>query len=95
MSDVYTPEEFAQKLKMRGYVFHIADGRKYVNGTGKESFAEDDFEDAYRVLNTDPVGANHLYRADYDDEGMLYMEKKSGGLSVAYDRSLIRDRYET
>ena len=39
----YTPEEFAQKMKLRGIVRSIADARDYVKRSGKKEFTEDDF----------------------------------------------------
>ena len=60
MSDVYTPEEFANKLELRGIVQCIADARKYVKGTKKEQFTEDDFEEAYRVLNAEYIGRQFI-----------------------------------
>ena len=75
---MYTPEEFAQKMKIRGYVKHICDARRYAKQTGKQSFDERDLEDAYHALNTNTLGREYisdmidgervLYKRDHDDD---------------------------
>ena len=54
--DTYSPEEFVKSLKRRGLVTHIADARKYVEQTGKDSYTEDDFMEAYHHINSRPMG---------------------------------------
>ena len=61
MSDTYTPEEFVQKLKLRGYVRYIEDARKYAKKTGKKTFTEDDFQDAYHALNAEWPEYGRIY----------------------------------
>ena len=74
---MYTPEEFAQSMKKRGIVSRIADARRYVKGTGKQSFDESDFEDAWRNANTNPVGREYI-REFRDDEYVYYKKDKYG-----------------
>lgn len=68
---MYTPEEFAQKMKLRGYVRYIADARRYAKQTGKESFDEQDLEDAYHALNTNTLGREYISDM-IDGERVLY-----------------------
>lgn len=62
---MYTKEEFAQSLKRRGYTRHISDARRYADQTGKEQFEEEDFQDAWRALNPEPMG--RIYNHDTID----------------------------
>ena len=67
----YTPEEFAQALKRRGYVQYIADARKYAKLMGKAEFTEADLETAYHKLSTNTIGREY-HRDFYDDEYRYY-----------------------
>lgn len=60
MTDCYTPEEFAQKLKLRGMAKSIKDSRDYVKQSGKSSFTEEDFEVAYRALDDWSTAGRHM-----------------------------------
>ena len=75
---MYTPEEFAQSLKRRGYVKYISDARRYVEKTGKDSFYESDFEEAYHELNTNPVGRIY-YKDQWDGEDVYFKRIGHGG----------------
>ena len=73
---MYTPEEFAQSMKKRGLVNRIAEARQYVKGTGKESFDESDFEEAYRTINVRPIGREYKREAFVDDK-YVYFKRSS------------------
>ena len=74
---MYTPEEFANKLKARGIIPHIADARKYVESTGKTAFEEKDFEDAYHATQGETIGRAFI-RERLDDEYVYYQKDSHG-----------------
>lgn len=76
---MYTPEEFAQKMKIRGYVKHICDARRYAKQTGKQSFDERDLEDAYHALNGDTIGRSFITDM-VDGEVVYYKRDQDNGL---------------
>ena len=82
MSDTYTPSEFAERLKRRGIVRYIADARNYVRQSGKESFAEADFEAAYHALNTDKLGRRFIFDS-IDGQTICYEKDDKFGLYFA------------
>ena len=70
---MYTPEEFAQSIKKRGYTNNIAIARRYVKRTGKTEFDESDFEDAWRTLNARPIGREFI--REMHDEVYVYYKR--------------------
>ena len=84
---MYTPEEFANKLKARGIIPHIDDARKYVEGTGKSEFEEKDFEYAYRAVQGETIG--RAFRREKFDDGYVYYQRGSHGMYWARTTSEI------
>ena len=70
---MYTGEEFAQKMKLMGLVRHIRDARKYVKQSGKTDFSEEDFEEAWRKLNAEPIGRSFIW--EVMDGDVAYYKK--------------------
>lgn len=81
-----SPEEFAQCLKKRGYVYHIADARRYVASSGKTEFTEADFEEAYHKINIRPIGREYVREA-YEDNYVYFRGDEHGN----YWPSEVRD----
>ncbi len=72
---VYTPEEFALSCELRGLSTRIREAKEYVEETGKAMFSEDDFYEAYRALNPEPIGRHAPgYCADGEYYGDPYEE---------------------
>lgn len=54
MSDTYTREEFAACFQRRGYGVR-KQAREWMNGQGRETFSEPDFEICWRALNAPQI----------------------------------------
>ena len=84
MNETYAAEEFAQKLKLRGYVRYIDDARKYVKKTGKQSFTEDDFYAAYCTLDGAWPEYGEIYSTEKDSpycrKRMAYQQRTANRL---------------
>ena len=69
--DQYTPEEFANKLKLRGYIAQIAEARKTVSEWGKPFYTEEDFEEAYHRSKKEYIGRNPIRGLASDGQNMF------------------------
>lgn len=74
----YSPEEFAQTMRRRGYVKYIADARKYAKREGKTEFTEEDLENAYRAFNNGTIGREYLRK--FGDDQFMYYRRYDGDL---------------
>ena len=69
-AEIYTPEQFAKSLAMRGYMKKYQ-AEKYVRENPKDEYKESDFEIAYRDINRECMRANPIKGLASDGRNMF------------------------